>query len=89
MNDARPPPRIGQQKKYATHIRTFSKGRLKKMDLKERCKKFLMASGVPITRMCFRLNMAASSYYRWQQGLLKLSDSRLEAIDQYLRQFGF
>jgi len=58
-------------------------------ELQVRCRMFLGVSGVPVTKMCSRLDMATSSYYRWQRGILKLSDSRLEAINQYLRQFGF
>ena len=59
------------------------------MDLKVRCEKFLLASGVPVTKMCKRLDMSTSSYYRWQRGILQLSYSRLKAIEQYLSQFGF
>lgn len=57
--------------------------------LKERCKQFLDVSGVPITKLCARLDMATSTYYRWQRGTLDLSQARLTAIDSYLSQFGY
>lgn len=58
-------------------------------DLKVRCRMFLGVSGVPVTRMCSRLEMATSSYYRWQRGTLDLSQARLAAINDYLSQFGY
>ena len=58
-------------------------------ELKKRAAAFLSASDVPVTKMCKRLDMATSSYYRWQRGILALSESRLETIDSYLNQFGY
>lgn len=58
-------------------------------NLKERAAAFLSASGVPITKFCRRLDMATSTYYRWQSGILDLSESRLKSIDSYLNQFGY
>jgi len=58
-------------------------------NLKARARDFLLCSGVAVTKMCKRLDMATSSYYRWQRGILQLSESRLATIDQYLQQFGF
>ena len=58
-------------------------------DLKARCRMFLGITGIPITKFCKRLDMATSSYYRWQRETLDLSQARLTAIDSYLSQFGY
>lgn len=58
-------------------------------DLKARVLDFLTSSGVPVTRMCERIDLSTSSYYKWQRNELELSEGKLATIEQYLSQFGF
>lgn len=59
------------------------------MDLRDRCKKFISELNIPVTNFCRNVNIAPSSYYRWQKNEFKLSTKRAESIDQYLQKYNF
>lgn len=59
------------------------------MDLKDRCKKFTHELGIPITRFCRNINISTMAYYSWQSDDLKLAESTLKRINEYLSKYGF
>lgn len=59
------------------------------LNLVTRCRLFVDKSGVPITRMCKRIGMATSTYYRWINGGICISEKKAKAIENYLKGFGY
>lgn len=59
------------------------------MNLVERFEKFIIELGTPVTVMSKKLRLSPQSLYAWKKGKLKLSDSTLNRIDTYLKQYGF
>ena len=59
------------------------------MTLKDRCKKFTHELGIPVTRFCRSINISTVGYYRWLADDLKLAESTLKRIDEYLSKYGF
>lgn len=57
--------------------------------LRQRCGKFLEESDMPIARMCRKLNLSTTAFYKWRGSELNLTDKRLEDIDKYLTKFGY
>lgn len=59
------------------------------MSLITRCQRFLEDLAVPTTVFCKKIELSTSSFYRWRNGELNLSDATLERIDGYLSKYGF
>lgn len=59
------------------------------MTLKNRCKKFTHELGIPVTRFCRSINISTRAYYSWMSDDLKLAESTLKRIDEYLSKYGF
>lgn len=59
------------------------------MSLITRCQRFLEELAVPATVFCKKVELSTSSFYRWRNGELNLSDATLERIDGYLSKYGF
>jgi hypothetical protein len=57
--------------------------------LEQRVKRFLLEFGVPVTEFCRRIDLSTSCYYEWRRGDLKLSDTTLKRIENYLTKYGF
>lgn len=57
--------------------------------LKERLNVFLSELEVPITKISLRIKLSPQSLYDWRKGKLKLSDSTLKRLDDYLSKYGF
>ena len=57
--------------------------------LKERIKRYLDATGVPMTQFCKRLNLCTASIYRYFKDDLRLSAETENRIKDYLKQFNF
>lgn len=59
------------------------------MSLITRCQRFLEELAVPATVFCKKVELSTSSFYRWRNGKLNLSDATLERIDTYLSKYNF
>ena len=59
------------------------------MSLKERCKQFLNELGVKATRFADNVGIGRSTYYKWLNGEIELSENLEKKIDEYLRKYGF
>ena len=57
--------------------------------LKIRLNHFLEEMGVPVTQVCKRVNLSPQSLYDWRKDKLKLADSTLKRIDEYLSKYYF
>ncbi len=58
-------------------------------DLKSRCDRFLFELGIPVTRFCGKISLSKSGYYGWKSGQLKLAETTLQRIDEYLKKYNF
>lgn len=58
-------------------------------DLKERAKKFIDELGVKVSVFSENVGISYISYYKWQKGNLKLSESTENRISDYLSRYGF
>ena len=58
-------------------------------ELMRRCKAYLEDSGLPVARMCAKLNISTSAFYQWRKNRLNLSPERLLSIDNYLKYWGY
>lgn len=59
------------------------------MKLEERCEQFIKALGIKVTEFCTNVGIGRTTYYIWKNGDLKLSDTTLKRIDEYLQKFGY
>ncbi len=59
------------------------------MDLVNRCTRFLVELGIPVASFSRRVKLSPQSLYDWKKGKLKLADSTLKRIDEYLTKYGF
>lgn len=59
------------------------------MQLSERCFKFMRELGVPLSQFCRNINLSTTALRDWKKGRLKLSDSTLARIENYLDKYGF
>lgn len=57
--------------------------------LKERLTTFMSELGVPTTAFAKRVDMSASAVVHWLRGEQKMSEKRLQIIDEYLTKYGF
>lgn len=57
--------------------------------LKVRLNHFLEEMGVPVTQVCRRVNLSPQSLYDWRKDKLKLADSTLKRIGDYLAKYNF
>lgn len=57
--------------------------------IKQRCKSFIAELGTPVTVFCRNIGISPSAYHHWQKGMLKLADSTVERISEYLDKYGF
>lgn len=62
---------------------------MNKKNLEDRIDQLLSDSGIPITRMCSKLKLSPSSYYRWRNGELQLTEQRIEDMNNFLTKFGY
>lgn len=56
------------------------------MTLKEQAKKILSECEIPVTKFCRRVGISGTSYYRWQDGDLRLSESTEQRIKNYINE---
>lgn len=59
------------------------------MELLARCQKFMATLGVPVTAFCRSVNILPTAFYSWKNGTMKLSDTTLTRIDEYLKNYNF
>jgi hypothetical protein len=45
--------------------------------------------GVPVTAFCRSVNILPTAFYSWKNGTIKLSDTTLTRIDEYLKNYNF
>lgn len=57
--------------------------------LAERCNRFLLAFGTPVTRFCRMINLSCPAFYKARRGELELSDATISRIDDFLISHGF
>lgn len=58
-------------------------------ELRERTKRFLEESKLPISRLSKFIGFERATYYKWIKGVFNFCESKAEALDEYLRRFGF
>lgn len=59
------------------------------MDITERIKKFLAEMGVPMTKFAAKFGKSRQTFYVWLKGSYAPSKQTQQAVDQYLKQYGF
>ena len=92
MQTTRPPPGSASEKvrhSYRESKQIVKRGTRLSKTLVKRCVAFLHESGVPVTKLCARVGMAPSTYYRLIKGQINLSTAKIAAVDHYLNQFGY
>ena len=57
--------------------------------LQDRCKKFIVELGIPITKFCARISLSRTCLYDWFNGKLELSQATLDRIDKFLVKYNF
>lgn len=57
--------------------------------LKQRCERFLLAFGTPISRFCRMVCLSPAAFYKARRGELELSDATVSRIDGFLTGHGF
>lgn len=57
--------------------------------LKERIKKYLEYTCIPVTKFCKRINVSTATIYRYLKDDLRLSLETEERIKIYLEQYNF
>lgn len=57
--------------------------------LAQRLDAFLLATGLPITRLCKKIELTPQSFYCWRNGSLNLKPETLQRIDKFLTQFNY
>lgn len=57
--------------------------------LKQRCDRFLLAFGTPVTKFCRMVSISCPAYYKARRGELELSDSTINRISSFLNGHGF
>ncbi len=57
--------------------------------LQTRIDAFIEATGLPITRLCEKVEISSRSYYRWRRDEIKLKADTLKRIDSFLAQFNY
>lgn len=57
--------------------------------LQDRCKRFLAELGIPVTKFCARISLSRTCLYDWFDGNLKLSQSTLDRINDFLTKYNF
>lgn len=57
--------------------------------MKTRIQRFLTELGLPKTRFCKGIGISTQALNAWLRDDLRLSDSTLKRIDNYLRKYGF
>lgn len=57
--------------------------------LRERTKQFVDELKLPISRLAKTIGFERATYYRWMKGEFDFGEARVEALDKYLRRFGF
>jgi len=58
-------------------------------NIKERTLTFMSEVGVPTSAFAKNVGLSASTLYKWKIGLVKISSSALNRIDEYLSKFGY
>lgn len=59
------------------------------MKIMERIDAFLEATGLPVTRLCKKIELSPASYYGWRNGNVNLKVETLQRIDRFLSQFNY
>lgn len=57
--------------------------------LRQRCERFLLAFGTPVSRFCSMIHLSPAAYYKARRGELELSDATISRIDDFLTGHGF
>ena len=57
--------------------------------LKERCQKMIDELGITVSRFTANAGIGRTTYYRWQNGELEISDNLKSKIDNYLKRYNF
>lgn len=57
--------------------------------LRERVKTFLGELNLPVSKFVKNIDIARTTYYRWQNRDFDFGEQRAEQIDNYLRKYGF
>lgn len=58
-------------------------------ELRNRTKRFVAELKLPISRLAKTIGFERATYYRWMKGDFDFGEARAEALDKYLRRFGF
>lgn len=78
---------------YIFFIYTYYRILIKKgseiMTLKERTKKFLNELGIPMTSFARNIGRSPQAIYGWFADRLKLSDTTLSKIEEFITKYGF
>ena len=59
------------------------------MDLKERCKRFTTELNVKVTLFCDAAGIGRTTYYKWMNDEIVISQKIQDRVDSYLKQYGF
>ena len=59
------------------------------MELKERCRKFIDELGVKATKFADNAGIGRSTYYKWLNDKIEISNNLENRIDEYLKKYGF
>jgi len=57
--------------------------------LRQRCERFLLAFGTPVSKFCRMITLSPAAYYKARRGELELSDATVSRIDDFLTGHGF
>ena len=57
--------------------------------LRERTRKFISDTGLPISKFVKRIGIARTSYYKWQNQIFDFGEQRAEIVDTFLRKFNY
>ncbi len=57
--------------------------------LRKRTKEFMEELKLPISRLAKSIGFERATYYRWIKGEFDFGEARANALDAYLRRFGF
>lgn len=59
------------------------------LELINRCEKFIGDIGVRVDRFCENAGIGKSTFYRWKNGQIKISDKIKNSINEYLKKFNY
>lgn len=57
--------------------------------LRQRCDRFLLAFGMPVTKFCRMISISCPAYYKARRGDLELAESTTSRINDFLTKHGF